>query len=133
MAILSALPTAFSFSLSQTANIDATKHHEGEELWSPEFWSKIGFSICLVLLGGVFSGSVNLDLFFVARVIENVRLLMLAAVSAWGRAIRLTLGLMGLDELHLRVLSASSDDDEERKNAARGERSTLRDLAVDAF
>jgi len=59
--------------------------------------------------------------------------MMLAAVSAWGRGIRLTLGLMGLDELHLRVLSASSDDDEERKNAARGARSTLRDLAVDAF
>ena len=33
---------------------------------------------------------------------------------------RLTLGLMGLDELHLRVLSTSSDDETERKNAARG-------------
>ncbi|KAJ2917580.1 hypothetical protein MD484_g2835, partial [Candolleomyces efflorescens] len=30
----------------------------------------------------------------------------------------LTLGLMGLDELHLRVLSASSDDPVEKKNAA---------------
>ncbi|KAI9510699.1 DUF21-domain-containing protein [Russula earlei] len=30
----------------------------------------------------------------------------------------LTLGLMGLDELHLRVLSASSEDEKERKNAA---------------
>lgn len=29
----------------------------------------------------------------------------------------LTLGLMGLDELHLRVLSASSDDPVEKKNA----------------
>ncbi len=34
--------------------------------------------------------------------------------------VRLTLGLMGLDELHLRVLSTSSDDVTERKNAARG-------------
>jgi metal transporter CNNM len=33
---------------------------------------------------------------------------------------RLTLGLMGLDELHLRVLSTSSDDETERKNAAQG-------------
>lgn len=30
----------------------------------------------------------------------------------------LTLGLMGLDELHLRVLRVSSDDPQERKNAA---------------
>jgi hypothetical protein len=36
------------------------------------------------------------------------------------RDVRLTLGLMGLDELHLRVLSTSSDDETERKNAARG-------------
>jgi hypothetical protein len=34
--------------------------------------------------------------------------------------VRLTLGLMGLDELHLRVLSTSSDDETERKNAAKG-------------
>ena len=32
----------------------------------------------------------------------------------------LTLGLMGLDELHLRVLAMSSDDERERKNAAKG-------------
>jgi len=31
----------------------------------------------------------------------------------------LTLGLMGLDGLHLRVLATSSDDENERKNAAR--------------
>jgi metal transporter CNNM len=36
------------------------------------------------------------------------------------RDVRLTLGLMGLDELHLRVLSASSEDETERKNAAQG-------------
>ena len=33
----------------------------------------------------------------------------------------LTLGLMGLDELHLRVLAMSSDDEKERVNAAKGE------------
>ena len=33
---------------------------------------------------------------------------------------RLTLGLMGLDELHLRVLAASSDDITERSNASKG-------------
>jgi metal transporter CNNM len=32
----------------------------------------------------------------------------------------LTLGLMGLDELHLRVLSASSEDPVERSNAKTG-------------
>jgi hypothetical protein len=36
------------------------------------------------------------------------------------RDVRLTLGLMGLDELHLRVLATSSDDETERKSAARG-------------
>jgi len=72
MAILSALPTALSFTLSQTANLDVAKHHEGEELWSPEFWWKIGLSICLVLLGGVFSGSVDVDpFFFLARVAKR--------------------------------------------------------------
>jgi len=33
---------------------------------------------------------------------------------------RLTLGLMGLDELHLRVLSASSESPVERSNAKKG-------------
>lgn len=33
---------------------------------------------------------------------------------------RLTLGLMGLDELHLRVLATSSDDPVERRNASKG-------------
>lgn len=33
---------------------------------------------------------------------------------------RLTLGLMGLDELHLRVLSTSSEDLREKKNAQKG-------------
>lgn len=33
---------------------------------------------------------------------------------------RLTLGLMGLDELHLRVLSTSSEDLVEKRNAQKG-------------
>jgi len=41
------------------------------------------------------------------------------AISAL-RDVRLTLGLMGLDDLHLRVLSTSSEDETERKNAAQG-------------
>ena len=35
-------------------------------------------------------------------------------------SVRLTLGLMGLDELHLRVLAASSEDVKERRNAQKG-------------
>ena len=35
--------------------------------------------------------------------------------------IRLTIGLMGLDDLHLRVLAMSSDDELERKNATKGQ------------
>ncbi|KAJ6615075.1 hypothetical protein B0H10DRAFT_1950202 [Mycena sp. CBHHK59/15] len=61
------------------------KTHTHPELWSPEFWTKIGLSALLVLAGGVFAG--------------------------------LTLGLMGLDELHLRVLAASSEDPAEKRNA----------------
>jgi hypothetical protein len=37
---------------------------------------------------------------------------------------RLTLGLVGLDELHLRVPPTSSDDEAERKNAENGEYQT---------
>lgn len=34
--------------------------------------------------------------------------------------VRLTLGLMGLDEMHLRVLATSSDDETEKRNAKKG-------------
>jgi len=61
------------------------KTHTHPELWSAEFWEKIGVAAILVLLGGVFAG--------------------------------LTLGLMGLDELHLRVLAGASDDPIEQANA----------------
>ncbi|KAH9920335.1 uncharacterized protein B0H18DRAFT_1086437 [Fomitopsis serialis] len=46
------------------------------------------------------------------KLIISIGLVLLGGVFAG-----LTLGLMGLDELHLRVLSASSDDPVERKNA----------------
>ncbi|KIK54859.1 hypothetical protein GYMLUDRAFT_48403 [Collybiopsis luxurians FD-317 M1] len=69
-----------AFSQDATASRDDTP-----EYGSPEFWWKMGISVALVLLGGVFAG--------------------------------LTLGLMGLDELHLRVLAASSDDPNEKRNA----------------
>ncbi|TFY80544.1 hypothetical protein EWM64_g3468 [Hericium alpestre] len=49
---------------------------------------------------------------FWEKVIVSVFLVLAGGVFAG-----LTLGLMGLDELHLRVLSASSDDVTERKNA----------------
>ncbi|KAH9065016.1 hypothetical protein EDB87DRAFT_1803780 [Lactarius vividus] len=75
-------PRAFPF----TSNTNVATIGPGEELGSPEFWSKMLISTCLVLLGGVLAG--------------------------------LTLGLMGLDELHLRVLSTSSENEKERKDAA---------------
>jgi metal transporter CNNM len=37
---------------------DKPKHQHGEEFGSPEFWGKLGISVFLVLLGGVFSGYV---------------------------------------------------------------------------
>ncbi|KAJ3748206.1 hypothetical protein EV360DRAFT_89828 [Lentinula raphanica] len=69
-------------------SVQTTTHDDTPEYGSPEFWWKMGISVFLVLLGGVFAG--------------------------------LTLGLMGLDELHLRVLAASSDDRQEKANAKKG-------------
>ncbi|KAF5343889.1 hypothetical protein D9757_015056 [Collybiopsis confluens] len=65
--------------------MESKSHHDTAEYGSPEFWWKMGISVLLVLLGGVFAG--------------------------------LTLGLMGLEELHLRVLASSSDDEKEKANA----------------
>lgn len=44
---------------------------------------------------------------------------------------RLTLGLMGLDELHLRVLATSSEDLTEKKNAQKGAQSYVSDASLD--
>lgn len=85
MPLLTALKNPRSFPFASDMNVAAVG--PGEELGSPEFWSKMLISTCLVLLGGVLAG--------------------------------LTLGLMGLDELHLRVLSTSSENEKERKDAAR--------------
>ena len=79
--------------------------HPGAEPGSPEFWYHVGFSVCLVLAGGVFSGSVVFNL---NAVVPN-------------SVFRLTLGLMGLDELHLRVLATSSEDIRQRKDAQTGD------------
>jgi hypothetical protein len=60
------------------------------------------------------------------KCLEESTLLMLAV----SLCVRLTLGLMGLDELHLRVLSTSSDDETERRNAAQGARYARRRWVV---
>ncbi|KAJ6502844.1 hypothetical protein C8R47DRAFT_1106934 [Mycena vitilis] len=81
-----ASPLLAGFKESLQIGIQAAKKtHTHPERWSPEFWEKIGMSMVLVLMGGVFAG--------------------------------LTLGLMGLDELHLRVLATSSEDPVEQRNA----------------
>jgi metal transporter CNNM len=85
------------------------KTHTHPELWSSEFWEKILMSMGLVLLGGVFAGCAALLPFVMSAVRAND-----------GRRFRLTLGLMGLDELHLRVLAASSVEENERRNAKKG-------------
>jgi metal transporter CNNM len=52
---------------------------------------------------------------FWSKLLISFGLVILAGVFAG-----LTLGLMGLDELHLRVLATSSDDEKERANASKG-------------
>lgn len=81
----------------------------GEPVGSQRFWWKIAVSAVFVLLGGVFAGYVS-DVTISYEDIPFIE-----------TGIRLTLGLMGLDELHLRVLSTSSDDEKTKKNAATGE------------
>ncbi|KAH9992498.1 hypothetical protein BJV74DRAFT_884628 [Russula compacta] len=89
MAILTALHTAHSSLFSTDGIPDATIHHAA----SP----------------GEELGSPE----FWCKMLISILLVLLGGVFAG-----LTLGLMGLDELHLRVLSTSSDDATERKNAA---------------
>ena len=45
---------------------------------------------------------------------------MMFEVNCKAISYRLTLGLMGLDELHLRVLATSSEDLREMRNAQKG-------------
>ena len=84
-----------------------TSHSHPAEPGSPEFWEKLIISAALVLAGGVFAG----------YVLKHVATKGKRLKKDWDR---LTLGLMGLDELHLRVLSTSSDDPVERENARKG-------------
>ena len=96
----------------RTRYSDGTSHHHPTEPGSPEFWEKLIISAALVLAGGVFAGYVFKDAQQKERGTEK-------------DYDRLTLGLMGLDELHLRVLSTSSDDPVERENARKGSRSVF--------
>jgi len=105
---LIALLHAVSASPHYTAH-NGKKHrtgHPGAEPGSEEFWYHLIVSIFLVLAGGVFAGSV----LFLRQMISRFLL----------SSQRLTLGLMGLDELHLRVLATSSEDVSQRKNAQKG-------------
>ena len=98
-----AFPTVYSFLVQGVPESDGP----GEQPGSPEFWYKLIVSIGLVLAGGVFAGCA-------------ISLPSLCTRCSTCVLSRLTLGLMGLDELHLRVLSTSSDDPKERKNAQTG-------------
>jgi hypothetical protein len=80
----------------------------GEPVDSPDLWWKLGVSAVLILLGGVFAGYVHV-VFPIFLSLDALN------ISLTGDS--LTLGLMGLDELNLRVLSAASDDEVEKKNA----------------
>lgn len=51
---------------------------------------------------------------------ESISVVALTGRCAYPLGFRLTLGLMGLDELHLRVLATSSEDPIEQRNATTG-------------
>lgn len=85
-----------------------TLKEEGPEepIGSATFWWKILISACLVLSGGAFAGYACSDTF------------VFYVDAHTGDS--LTLGLMGLDELHLRVLAQSSEDEKEKMHARKG-------------
>ncbi|KAF7304745.1 hypothetical protein MKEN_01188600 [Mycena kentingensis (nom. inval.)] len=95
--LATALATPLVTPLLQAAK--EKKTHTHPELWSPEFWEKMTMSAVLVLLGGVFAGFVSSETMQRERDVNDPE------------------GLMGLDELHLRVLSTSSEDPNEQSNA----------------
>lgn len=78
--------------------------HEGTKD-SPELWYHLTISAVLVLLGGVFAGWVMFQVY---------------SNPLNPDPFSLTLGLMGLDDLHLRVLATSSENPREKRNAQKG-------------
>ena len=80
----------------------------GTEKGSPEFWYHLAISVVLVLAGGVFAG-------YVCCIYKHLLMFITLFICS------LTLGLMGLDELHLRVLATSSENLTEKRNAQKGE------------
>ena len=67
----------------------------------------LGIAVALVVAGGIFAGYVCLLVALCCEVLNE------------DNNDSLTIGLMGLDELNLRVLAAASDDETEKKNAAK--------------
>jgi hypothetical protein len=88
--------------------------HPGEPWGSPTMYYKLAVSAALVLGGGVFAGWVFVY-FSLSSIIFGPQISTYKCMFC-----SLTLGLMGLDELHLRVLATSSDNPVERRNAGKG-------------
>lgn len=59
-------------------------------------------------------------MFLPGELFKKLLLLLLGRNNVILHHYRLTLGLMGLDELHLRVLATSSEDLREKRNAQKG-------------
>lgn len=47
-----------TYIIASAHELDSTTHDDTPEYGSPEFWWKMGISVALVLLGGVFAGYV---------------------------------------------------------------------------
>ena len=103
------IPTfVFLLRAMSSSPLSDLKHKTGRpgiERGSPEFWYHLIVGMFLVLAGGVFAG-------YVCR---NT----CCNIFSW-YLVSLTLGLMGLDELHLRVLATSSEDLTQKRNAQKG-------------
>ena len=111
------IPTLVLLLRAMNASPFFSDHHKhktgrpGIERGSPEFWYHLIVGLFLVLAGGVFAGCV----FFVCQ--DKYSFFFFFQLNIF---VRLTLGLMGLDELHLRVLATSSEDLSQKRNAQKG-------------
>ena len=76
---------------------------------SPEFWYHLTISVILVLVGGLFAGWAICS----SSPFQSL-------LNPDPSPPSLTLGLMGLDELHLRVLATSSENPREKQDAQKG-------------